>query len=106
MEEIIDYDTPGIAELTTRVMKKTGIDAGEKGNIEIMAGIIRDIQEYCRENMITGGVCCTREFENWVRSYIVKGDMKEACKFTVISKISNDQEIRDEVTKACIDTKL
>lgn len=106
MEEIIDYDTPSISELTTRVMKKTGIDTSEKGNVEIMAGIVRDIQEYCRENMITGGVCCTRELENWVRSYMVNGDMKEACKFTVISKLSNDKEIRDEVTKACIETKL
>ena len=92
MEEIIDYDIPTINEMVDRVIKKTGIDESERPNLELMAQVVRDIQQYCKENMISGGVCCTREYENWVRAYMVKGNMKEAAKYAIISKVSSDQE--------------
>lgn len=106
MDEIIDYDTPTAALLTERVMRKYSIKEEEKNNIRLMAETIAEIQKYCRTNMITGGVSSTREFENWVLSYLVKEDMKEACKFTVLSKISSDEEIRQEVYQACIKPRI
>lgn len=106
MEEIIDYSQLSAKEMIARVMKKTGISKDEEPNLKIMAEIIRDIQDYCRVNQIIGGVCGNREYENWVRSYMVKGNMKESCIFTVISKITKDMDDQQAILDSCVETKL
>lgn len=106
MDEIIDYDGMTAKELAARVIGKVKPPQEEVDNIRTMAEIILDIQKYCETEGITGGVCCSREFENWVISYLVKNDMKESCRWTVISKISDDKEIQDEIMKNVVSNKI
>lgn len=106
MDEIIDYDGMTAKELAARVIGKVKPPQEEVDNVRIMAEVILDIQKYCETEGISGGVCCSREFENWVISYLVKGDMKESCRWTVISKISDDKEIQEEIMKNVVSNKI
>lgn len=106
MDEIIDYDGMTAKELAARVIGKVKPPQEEVDNVRTMAEVILDIQKYCETEGISGGVCCSREFENWVISYLVKGDMKESCRWTVISKISDDKEIQDEIMKNVVSNKI
>ena len=106
MDEIIDYDGMTAKELAARVIGKVKPPQEEVDNVRTMAEVILDIQKYCETEGISGGVCCSREFENWVISYLVKGDMRESCRWTVISKISDDKEIQEEIMKNVVSNKI
>ncbi len=106
MDMIIDYSPITVDELVKRAMRNTGIDQGENENVRLMAELMVDIQNYCREQLISDGVCGPREFENWVLAYMVKKDILEACKSTVISKASKRREAQQDILDNVISVKI
>lgn len=102
---MIHYCEPLTAKgMVERVQKRvTGMD---RAVLEKMAETVCEIQKYCRTEMITGGVCGYREFEDWVWASLVQKDICAAAKRTVVAKASPEAEERDEIYKTQILTKF
>lgn len=79
-----------------------------------MVTVIRDIQEYCRNEEITDGVCGQRELENWAMAIMVDaGDMDitdelvhDCAIETVINKTSQDPYDVARIQTACLDKEF
>ena len=57
-----------------------------------MADTVCAIQKYCREEMVTGGVCGYREYEDWVWAAQIEGDVCRAARNTVVAKAAPEKE--------------
>ena len=97
MDMIIDYPDVQDMVLADRVINKYKGQIKDENIIRNMAFCITQTQKYMEVEGIVGGVCGPREYENWVRMYLHTNDIFESCKSTVISKISTDKEVREEV---------
>lgn len=79
-----------------------------------MVKVIHDIQEYCRNEDITDGVCGQRELENWAMAVMVDAEgmditdeLVHACAIeTVINKTSQDPYDVARVQTACLDKEF
>ena len=102
---MIHYCEPLTAKgMVERVLKRVaGMD---KDTLEKMAETVCEIQKYCRTEMITGGVCGYREFEDWVWASLVQKDICGAAKRTVVAKAAPEAEEREEIYKTQILTKF
>lgn len=102
---MIHYCEPLTAKgMVERVQKRvTGM---ERETLEKMAETVCEIQKYCRTEMITGGVCGYREFEDWVWASLVQKDICAAAKRTVVAKAAPEAEEREEIYKTQILTKF
>ena len=91
-------------EMVDRVQKRTGM--GQNRLLMRMAQTVCEIQRYCRDEMITGGVCGYREYEDWVWAYQMQGDVCRAAWNTVVAKAAPGKEEREEIYKSLILTKF
>ena len=76
-----------------------------KNAAEKMAKAVVELNNYCQEYAISGGVCGYREFRNWFYRYLVTKNMREAATNTIISHITSDESIQIEI-KQQLFTKL
>ena len=102
---MIHYCEPLTAKgMVERVLKR--VSGMERKTLEKMAETVCEIQKYCRTEMITGGVCGYREFEDWVWASLVQKDICGAAKRTVVAKAAPEADEREEIYKTQILTKF
>lgn len=104
MNLVFDMDTPDVATLTERAMGITGCT--DRTTVSLMASTVMDVNEHCKESMITDGSCGVRELISWVQSYMVSGNALESAKYTILSSASTDPECREEILNTCIEQKF
>lgn len=97
---VIDKEDLSAEQMKDRVMIKTGCK--DEVMLLEMAKTVEKIREYCRKERIRGGVCGYREYESWVWSYMVSGDVLKAARYTILSKAASDRETRLEIYDTCI----
>ncbi|WP_314723535.1 hypothetical protein [Enterocloster bolteae] len=97
---IIDKEELTPEQMKNRAMIKTGCK--DEFMLLKMAETVEKIRQYCRKERIRGGVCGYREYESWVWSYMVSGDVLKAARYTILSKAAPDQEARKEIYDTCI----
>lgn len=91
-------------EMADRVSKK--VDFPDRVLLKQMAETACEIRRYCQTEMISGGVCGYREFEDWVWAYLVKKDVCQAAVHTIIAKAAPEKEDREELFQTQILTKF
>ena len=91
-------------EMVYRIQKK--ITVLEPGMLKKMADAVCAIQKHCRTEMITGGVCGYREYEDWVWAYLVQKDVRKAALRTIVAKAAPEEEEREEIYKTQILTRF
>lgn len=102
---MILYAEPMSAEnMMKRVVKK--IPVKNQSQLKAMADTVCAIQKYCREEMVTGGVCGYREYEDWVWATQIEGDVCQAAWDTVVAKAAPGKEERQEIYKTQILTRF
>ena len=104
MRMILYADPLTADEMVARVQKRVG--NMNKALLKKMAKTVCEIQKYCRNEMIAGGVCGYREYEDWVWAYLVQKDVCKAALHTVVAKASPNKEEREEIYKTQILTKF
>ena len=104
MNLVFDMDAPDVATLTERAMGVTGCT--DRSAVSLMASTVMDVNEHCKESMITDGSCGVRELISWVQSYMVSGSALESAKYTILSSASADPECREEILNTCIEQKF
>lgn len=104
MNLVIDMDEPDTDTLVSRVVNITGCT--DTGMVTEMAKTVLEINEHCRETMITDGSCGVRELISWVQSYMVSGSILESANYTVLSSASSDPENRAEIFSTCLEGKF
>ena len=82
-------------QMVQRASRKTGFQDFEM--LKKMAEIALEIRKRIHEEEIQGGLCEYREYENWVWSFIAKGNILEAAEDTIIGKASMDESERKEM---------
>lgn len=93
---MVHYLKPLDAEaMVDRVKKK--IDFKDNILLKKMADTVCAIQKYCRTEMISGGVCGYREYEDWVWAYCVQHDILKAAERTLVAKAATEYEEREEI---------
>ncbi|WP_368379263.1 hypothetical protein [[Clostridium] symbiosum] len=97
---VIDKEDLSAEQMKDRAVIKTGCK--DEVMLLKMAKTVEKIREYCRKERIRGGVCGYREYESWVWSYMVSGDVLKAAKYTILSKAASDRETRLEIYDTCI----
>lgn len=90
--------------MVERVLKK--VKFPDHMLLKQMADVVCEIQRYCKTEMITGGVCGYREFEDWVWAYLVQKDVCNAAKRTIIAKAAPEKEDREELYRTQIKTRF
>lgn len=103
MNLIIDMEDPDTDILAERAMKVTG--CSDKTIVTDMAETLRDINERCRETMVSDGSCGVRELISWVQSYMVCGSILDSAKYTVLSSVSSDPDNRADILSSCLEQK-
>lgn len=104
---MIFYSEPLTAkDMVERVLKKVPEKAVERSILEKMADTVCEIQRYCRTEMVSGGVCGYREFEDWVWAYVMQGNVCSAALRTIVAKAAPEAEEREEIYKTQILTKF
>ena len=104
MNMIFEIGNPEAEIMAMRGMKATGFS--DQTLAVKMAEIIMDIDEYCDQNGIIGGVCGPRAYENWLRHTMITGSALKSINSTVLTKAVIDKNVREEVRKACVESKL
>lgn len=104
MNLVIDMEEPDTDTLVSRVVNITGCT--DTGTVVEMARTMLEINEHCRETMITDGSCGVRELIAWVQSYMVSGSILESANYTVLSSASSDPENRAEIYSTCLEGKF
>lgn len=82
-------------QMVIRAIQRTNCQETEM--LEKMAAIVKKIHKHLVREEIQGGVCGYREFENWVWSYMVSGNIVESVKNTVLSKAALLEDDRREL---------
>ena len=78
----------------------------DRSTVSLMASTVMDVNEHCKESMITDGSCGVRELISWVQSYMVSGNALESAKYTILSSASADPECREEILNTCLEQKF
>lgn len=65
IDVIREIENPEIQVLVERAMANTGCK--DKKSLETMAKVIREVNDYCKNQDISDGVCGPREFQNWIK---------------------------------------
>lgn len=82
-------------QMIIRAIQKTNFQETEL--LEKMASIVQKIHAHLIREDMQGGVCGYREFENWIWSYMVSGNVVESVRDTVLSKAAFLEEDRKEL---------
>lgn len=115
---IREIDNPEKSVLVARAMSNTGCD--DKKALEKMADVFQEINEYCKNQDISDGVCGPREFQNWIKKAMlaemrINGAPKKnlstesicsAAFSTILSHVSQVSEDREDVLTAVINKKF
>lgn len=104
MNLIRDIAEPTIEDMVKRVSNITKFDDFDK--LEKMATVVKNIDEFCKNQSITDGCCGMREFISWVQSYMIENDLIETAKYTVVSSASANLENQEEIIAACIEPNI
>ena len=91
-------------DMVERIRNK--VDIKDAALLKQMADTVCEIQKYCRIEMIDGGVCGYREYEDWVWAYLTMKDIHKAAKRTIIAKAAPEAEDREEIYKTQILTRF
>ena len=98
---MVYYLEPLDAEaMVARVKKKVKCD--DEVLLKKMADIVCEVQKYCNAEMIMGGVCGYREYEDWVWAYLIQKDILKAAKRTLVAKAAPEHEEREEIYKKLV----
>lgn len=98
---MVHYLEPLNAEaMVARVKKKVKFD--DETFLKKMADIVCEVQKHCNTEMITGGVCGYREYEDWVWAYLIQKDILKAAKCTLVAKAAPEPEEREEIYKKLV----
>lgn len=89
-------------EILTRVEFNTNFK--NKGILETMYKVWKDIQRYCQENAITDGSVSIVELENWALAMRIKNDFYNTCLRTVVSKATAYPDEQKMIIASCLDT--
>lgn len=104
MRMVLYSDSLTAEEMVYRIQKK--VPVMEAGLLKKMADTVCAIQKHCRTEMISGGVCGYREYEDWVWAYLVHKDVQKAALRTIVAKASPEEEEREEIYKTQICTRF
>ena len=104
MQLILDVELPDDAELTQRLVRRTGFS--DERLLEKMISVMNQIAEYCDQNSITDGVVGMRELEQWVLSYQITGDIMRSAEMTILSSSTSSAEDREFIQKTFLDTRF
>lgn len=102
---MIHYLEPMNAEDMVERIQKKGYFT-DLTTLRKMADTVCEVQKYCREAMIAGGVCGYREYEDWVWAYSVQHDICKAAKRTIVAKAAPEEEDRKDIYKTKILTRF
>ena len=111
---IREIENPEIQVLVERAMANTGCK--DKKSLETMAKVIREINDYCKSQDISDGVCGPREFQNWIKKAMLTemrtsetgkigktisvASICSAAFSTILSHVSQVPEDREDVITA------
>lgn len=113
MDLVVEVPYPTADELASRVRATTNFP--DEQMLHKMANVIGDINDFCKKNDITDGVCGPREFENWAKMAIILEQIRKGNVFanldehsvclaafpTVIMKVSQERaDIEDVIAGA------
>ena len=104
MRMVLYSDPLTAEEMVYRIQKK--VTVLEAGLLKKMADAVCAVQKHCRTEMITGGVCGYREYEDWVWAYLVQKDVRKAALRTIVAKAAPEEEEREEIYKTQILTRF
>lgn len=104
MRMVLYSDSLTAEEMVYRIQKK--VPGMETGLLKKMADTVCAIQKHCRTEMISGGVCGYREYEDWVWAYLVQKDVQKAALRTIVAKAAPEEEERKEIYKTQILTRF
>lgn len=102
---MVHYLDPLDAEAMVARVKKR-VEFKDEAVLKKMADIVCEVQKYCNTEMISGGVCGYREYEDWVWAYLIQKDMLKAAKRTLIAKAAPEQEEREEILKKLVEPRF
>ena len=110
MDIVREVPNPTVSELKERTMTQTGFK--EEKKLLQMAEMIEKINEFCKEQDISDGVCGPRELANWAKMTMILSKVREeqisdeiicqAAFSTLISKVSQDKEDAEAVISGCL----
>ena len=104
MDMVFDTVTPTAEEMTDRALLKTG--ETDRGKVLEMANCIHEIRRYCHNQSISADVCGNRELIGWVEASIGEESPVDTVKASVISKITDEAELQEEIMEACVVTRF
>lgn len=97
-------------QVVSRVHYNTGFgrSTDEKAVLDHMIETWNAIKDYCREQQIYNCDISVNELERWVSVYQILGPdrYEDACMECVVSKVSPDREIQEEIRQAVVDIKM
>ena len=97
---VVDMDEPEEDELVQRAVSNTG--CADIATLKRMAKVVKSMQKRCLSDNISDGACGTREYVNWVTSYMVCGDALEAAEDTIIAKSTASRRNQENLKQYCL----
>lgn len=104
---IIDFEELSDAEMVNRVLSRSdtkklidenGIKMPEARKMaNLMAKTRSQLENYVHEQFISGAVLGYREFAGWFKKWLYMGDAKKAAESTIITHISGDSEVKEDI---------
>lgn len=104
---IIDFEELSDSEMVNRVLSRSdtkklidenGIKITEARKMaNLMAKTRSQLDSYVHEQFISGAVLGYREFAGWFKKWLYTGDAKRAAESTIITHISGDSEIKEDI---------
>lgn len=103
MNIIHDIKLPSIETMAQRIMSITGYT--EEAELAKMVKIVRDVEEYCRNNAISDGVCGMRSLIDWTLSTMITNDPYASAEYTLIPKASADENAQAGIKTTILDNE-
>lgn len=104
MNLIFDIPNPTVDRMKQIAMSATGCT--DETMVRKMAECVLDIEAYCKNKYITDGSVGMRGLIDWVNSYMITTDPVKSAELTVLSKATTDEDDRDGIRTACLNTKF
>lgn len=104
MDMVYEIEMLSPERMADRGMKATGFP--DKQLAISMAQVVCDIDQYCDTMGITGAVCTYRGYKNWLAATKALGNPQRTIMSTVLTKVSDDAEIRKEIMASIVEAKL
>ncbi len=92
---LIDEENLTQNDMVRRVTARTGCK--EEKTLMEMAEILLELKRNFGDVIAMGGICGYREYEDWVCAWMESGDLQEELKYAVVSKMTDQTEIQNEI---------